>query len=174
MSNNLDIFFKRRSIRKYQKGEIPWEHLAQILEATRSAPSAANRQPWHFVVVRDPDRKLALSRACHGQTWMADADCIICGIGMPSVSEKWYAVDVAIAMQTLVLAATALGYGTCWIGAFDEDAVKEVLEIPAEHRVIALTPLGIPAEQPAQRPRKPFTEVFSLDKFGNPLHLKDL
>lgn len=174
MNSSLDIFFQRRSIRKYEKGEIPWEHLAKILEAARSAPSAANRQPWHFVVVRDPDRKLALSRACHGQTWMADADCIICGIGLPEVSEKWYMVDVAIAMQNLVLAATALGYGTCWIGAFDEDAVKEVLEIPANLKVVALTPLGIPAEKPAQRPRKPFHEVFSLDKFGNPLHLKDL
>lgn len=174
MNSTLDIFFQRRSIRKYEKGEIPAEHLAKILEAGRSAPSAANRQPWHFVVVRDPDRKLALSRACHGQTWMADAYCIICGIGLPEVSDKWYAVDVAIAMQTLVLAATALGYGTCWVGAFDEDAVKEILEIPHDLKVIALIPLGIPAEKPAQRPRKPFSEVFSLDKFGNPLHLKDI
>ncbi|MGB9607296.1 MAG: nitroreductase family protein [bacterium] len=171
--NNLEVFFQRRSIRKYEKKEIPWEHLAKILEVARSAPSAANRQPWHFVVVRDPDRKLALSRACHGQIWMADADCIICGIGFPEVS-KWYMVDVAIALQTLVLAATALGYGTCWIGAFDEDAVKEVLEIPHNLKVVALTPLGIPAEKPAQRPRKPFSEVFSLDKFGNPLHLRGI
>lgn len=174
MSDILDVFFQRRSIRKYEKKEIPWEHLVKILEAARSAPSAANRQPWHFVVVRDPDRKLALSRACHGQTWMADADFIICGIGLPEVSNKWYAVDVAIAMQTLVLAAAALGYGTCWVGAFDEDAVKEVLEIPHDLKVIALTPLGVPAEKPAQRPRKPFPEVFSLDKFGNPLHLRDV
>lgn len=174
MNNNLDFFFQRRSIRKYEKGEIPWEHLAKILEAARSAPSAANRQPWHLVVVRDPARKLALSRACNGQTWMADADCIICGVGSPEASERWYAVDVAIAMQTLVLAATALGYGTCWVGAFDEDAVKEVLEIPDNLKVIALTPLGIPAEKPAQRPRKPFSELFYLDKFGNPLHLRDI
>lgn len=166
----LEAIHARRSIRRYQKEDIPKEDLFKILEAARCAPSAANRQPWHFVVVINPEVKLALARACNGQVWMADAGAIICGLGSPEISEKWYAVDVAIAMQSLILAATALGYGTCWIGAFDEDAVREVLQIPSNWRVVALTPVGVPAESPAQRPRKAFPEVFSIDGFGNPLN----
>ena len=157
---------ERRSVRKYEAKPIPDKDLRTILEAGRLAPSAANRQPWHFVVIRDPDQKRGLLEACSGQTWMADAAVIIAGVGKPSVSEKWYPVDVAIAMQNMILAATALGYGTCWIGAFDEDRVKSVLAIPDDLHVVALTPVGVPADRPEPRPRQDMSEFVSLDKYG--------
>lgn len=167
----IEAILKRRSVRRYKPDPIPEEHLRRILECGRQSPSAGNRQPWHFVVTKDPELKGQLARACNGQTWMADAYIILTGVGLPEVSRGstgrlWYQVDVAIAMQDMILAATALGYGTCWIGAFDEEEVKRVLEIPEELAVVALTPIGVPAESPSPRPRKAPEEVFSEEKFG--------
>ena len=118
--DTITAIMQRRSVRRYAAKGIPDDHLKAILEAGRQAPSAANRQPWHFVVVRDEERKRKLAAACSGQDWLADADVIVAGLGKPEVNEKWYPVDVAIAMENMILAATALGYGTCWIGAFEE------------------------------------------------------
>ena len=160
---------QRRSIRRYQSKPVPAEDLKIILECARLAPSAGNRQPWHFLVVREEETKRRLAEACFGQKWMAEAGAIVCAVGLPEVSNAWYRVDVAIAMQNLVLAATSLGYGTCWVGAFEEAKVKEVLGIPAEVSVVALTPLGTPAAQPEARDRRPFEEVLSGERFGQPL-----
>ncbi len=110
-----------------------------------------------------------MAEACSDQKWMADAAVIIAGVGKPSVSDKWYAVDVAIAMENMILAATALGYGTCWIGAFDQERVKSLLEVPEDMRVVALTPVGVPADQPEPRPRQPLSEFASLDRYGEKL-----
>lgn len=163
----IEAIMQRRSVRRYLSKPVPEEDLKTILEAGRQAPSAANRQPWHFVLVRSKDQKRRLAEACSGQTWLADADAILAGVGKPTVNEKWYPVDVAIAMQNMILAATSLGYGTCWIGAFDEARVKEVLGIPEEMRVVAVTPIGVPGDKPEARPRQPMEEFVSLDRFGN-------
>ena len=167
--DTLTTILERRSVRKYIGKLMPDKDLQTVLEAGRQAPSAANRQPWHFVVVRDPEQKRKLAEACSGQTWMADAGVIIAGIGKPSVNEKWYAVDVAIAMQNMILAATALGYGTCWIGAFNEQEVARLLGVPGDCKVVALTPVGVPADQPEARPRQPMSEFASLNRYGEKL-----
>lgn len=164
--DTIQAIMKRRSVRKYQAKPISDEHLNTIMECGRQAPSAANRQPWHFVVVRDEEQRKKLADACSGQHWMADAGAIIAGVGKPGTSEKWHPVDVAIAMQNMILAATALGYGTCWIGAFDQEKVKEVLGIPDDLVVVALTPVGVPADAPDARPRMPMAEFASLDRYG--------
>ncbi len=169
--DTIRTILARRSIRRYRSDPIPNDDLKQILEAGRQAPSAANRQPWHFVVVRDPDQKRRVAEACNGQMWMADADCILVGVGQPAVSSKWYRVDVAIAMENMVLAAWSLGYGTCWIGAFDPAKVKEACSIPEDMDVVACTPLGVPDVSPPARGRKEWEEVFSADTFGRPLTL---
>ncbi|MCD6334982.1 MAG: nitroreductase family protein [Candidatus Latescibacteria bacterium] len=164
--NTIDTIMERRSIRNYRPDPIPEEHIEQILEAGRQAPSAGNRQPWHFVVVRDPELRKKTAQACHGQTWMADAALIVAAIGRPEISEKWHLIDPAIALQTMILAAHSLGYGTCWVGSFDEAEVKEVLGIPEELKVVCLTPVGVPDVSPEARPRKPQEEIFSFDTFG--------
>jgi nitroreductase len=156
----------RRSVRKYMSRAIPEDDLRTILEAGRQAPSAANRQPWHFVVVREDGQRRRLAEACSGQMWLADAGAIIAGIGKPDVNEKWYPVDVAIALQNMIVTATALGYGTCWIGAFEEAKVKEVLGLPEGMRVVALTPVGAPDDKPDRRPRMGMDEFASLDRYG--------
>jgi len=164
--DTIGAIMQRRSVRKYEAKPVAEKDLETILEAGRQAPSAANRQPWHFIVVRDEDQKRRLAQACSDQTWMADAGAIIAGVGKPSVSEKWFPVDVAIAMENMILAATALGYGTCWIGAFDQGQVKEVVGLPEDLQVVALTPVGVPADRPEARPRQPMGEFASLDRYG--------
>lgn len=167
----IEAIMERRSVRKYKPQPIPKEHLMTILEAARQAPSAGNRQPWRFVVVRDPEVKRRLGEACNNQTWIADADVIIAGLSVPAESERWHDKDVMIAMQNLIIAATALGYGTCWIGAFNHEKVKEVLGIPEDINVVALTPVGVPNEFPSQRPRKDMKQIFFSDQYGKELTL---
>jgi nitroreductase len=167
----LDVFEAiktRRSIRKYKPDSIPDEKLKMILEAARLAPSAANRQPWRFVVVRDVERKKALAKVANNQTFLADATVIVTAIGDPEITTRWYEKDPMIAVEHMALAAAALGYGTCWIGAFNEEEVKRLLNIPEGMRVIALLPIGIPDETPQPRPRKEIREIFFEEEYGKP------
>lgn len=166
--DTIETIMGRRSIRRFKPEAIPAEHLTTILEAGRQAPSAANRQPWRFVLVEEPERKNALARACNGQMWMADAAYILVACGLPGVSAKWYYVDVAIALQNMVLAAHALGYGTCWIGAFDPEKVRGVCDIPENVTVVACSPLGVPDSHPPARARKDWEQIFARDTFEKP------
>ena len=163
--DTITTILARRSVRKYKRDPIPQEHLRQILEAGHQAPSAANRQPWHFVLVRDEEQKQRLAKACRGQMWIAQAACILVGVGVVPKSPKWYQVDVAIAMENMILAAHSLGYGTCWIGAFEPEEVKEICNLPEEAEVVALTPLGVPDVSPDARARKEWDEVFKVSSF---------
>lgn len=167
-----DVIKKRRSVRKYRKDKIPEDVLKRILEAGRIAPSAKNIQPWKFIVIKDEEIKKKVAEACKKQLWMADADVIVCGCAIEEIAYgkmggymSSYPVDLAIAMDHIILAATNEGLGTCWIGAFDEKEVKKVLNIPEDIRVVALTPIGYPAEEPKDRGRKTFEEVFTFEKY---------
>ena len=161
----LETIRIRRSIRKYRPEPIPDEKLKTILEAARLAPSAANRQPWRFVVVEDRERKKALAKAANDQTFLGDAGAIVAAISDPEKSARWHEKDTMIALEHLVLAATALGYGTCWIGAFNEDAVKDLLNIPAKMKVVALLPIGIPDEKPAPGRKRELSEIFFKEQW---------
>jgi nitroreductase len=168
-----DVIKKRKSIRKYKSDPIPEDVLNRILDAGRIAPSAKNIQPWHFVVIKDPEMKKKVAEASHGQHWMADADVIVCGCALMDI--VWsrmggymtsFAVDITIAMDHMILAAANEGLGTCWIGAFDEKQVKELLQVPDNVHVVALTPIGYPAQEAKDRGRKALGEIVSYDKFG--------
>jgi nitroreductase len=170
----LDVFEAiktRRSIRKYKPYSIPLEELRRILETARIAPSAGNRQPWRFIVVRDERNRNALAKMANNQLFIADAAAIVVATGDPQVSQKWHARDVMIAVEHMVLAATALGYGTCWIGAFDEAQVKKLLHIPEQIKVVALLPIGTPGAASAPRPRKEMAELFFEEEYGTPIEL---
>jgi len=164
----LETIKIRRSIRKYRPEPIPGEKLEIIMEAARLAPSAANRQPWNFVVVQDRERKKALAKAANDQTFLGDAGAVVVAVGDPERSAGWHQKDTMIALEHIVLAATALGYGTCWIGAFDEAAVKSLLKIPAKMKVVALLPIGVPDEKPAARQRKELSEIFFKEEWRRP------
>jgi len=156
---------KRRSIRLYEKKPVNEEKLNRVLEAGRLAPSADNRQPWRFVVVTDDKIKEKL-RAAYDEEWFVSAPVIIVGCAVPEEAwvrmdgQEYWMVDVAIAMQNMILTATELGLGTCWIADFDEEATRKALKLPLGVRVVAMTSLGYPAEE--KRPvgeRKPFSEI---------------
>lgn len=162
----IETIMTRRSIRRFKPVTISEDDLRTILEAGRQAPSAANRQPWHIVVVGDSELKQRVAQACNGQMWMVDAAYILVACGLPQVSAKWYQVDVAIAMENIVLAAHSLGYGTCWIGAFDPQEVRRLCGIPEDLAIVACSPLGVPDSNPPARARKEWRQIFSRDTFG--------
>jgi nitroreductase len=167
-----DVIKKRKSIRKYRNDPIPDDVLNRILDAGRIAPSAKNYQPWHFVVIRDPDMKKRVAEACRNQFFIADAGVIICGCALEKIAwgrmgqymPSW-THDLTIALDHMILAATNEGLGTCWIGAFDEKMVKDVLGIPEDVRVVALTPVGYPAEEARDRGRFNLEDIVSYEKF---------
>lgn len=158
----MQVVRRRRSIRKYKPDHVPEEVLKEILEAGRLAPSAANRQPWHFIVVSDRDRKEQMQIP----GWVAQAPLILVVCGDPEISETWAVVDPTIAMQNMVLAATDHGLGTCWIGRLGRDEkMKSALGIPERMKVVALTPLGYPDESPPSKERKPLREIVHYESF---------
>jgi len=167
----FDAIRTRRSIRKYMDKPVEEEKLLKVLEAARLAPSAVNRQPWRFIVVRDKEIREAL-RSAYDRDWFVSAPVIIVACAVPSEGwvrwdgEEFWRVDVAIAMQNLILAAWNEGLGTCWIGAFKEEEVKKVLGIPPDVRVVAMTPLGYPAEEKGPvTNRKPLEEIVKYDRW---------
>jgi len=171
--NVFEAIKTRRSVRKYKPQPIPEDHVMQIMTAAQLAPSAGNRQPWRFILVKDPETKKQLGTIARNQTWISDAGVIVAALAMdkknPEVYERWAERDVMTAVEHMVLAAWELGYGTCWIGAFNEEQVKELLKVPREMTVINLLPIGVPDQTPEPRGRKSLGELFHLDRWGNPL-----
>ncbi|MBD3207705.1 nitroreductase [Candidatus Bathyarchaeota archaeon] len=173
--NVIEAIQTRRSIRKYKDEPIPDEDLMKILEAARIAPSAGNKQPWRFVVVRNDEKRKKLGEIARNQTWISNAGIIVAALAMdpkdPEVYERWAERDVMTAVEHMVLASWDLGYGTCWIGAFTEEPVKELLGVPDEMTVICLLPIGVPDVEPKDRGRKDFSEIFHSEEYGKPLKL---
>ena len=152
----LDAIKTRRSVRKYLDKPVEDEKLNVILEAGRLAPSASNRQEWRFVIVRDPTTRRRLAEAASSQTFVGQAPVVIVACAQTDghvmrCGQLCYPIDVAIALDHMSLAATELGLGTCWIGAFNEQKVKEILGIPKEIRVVELMPLGYPSDSSVMR-----------------------
>ena len=175
--NVLEAITNRRSVRSYSSKPIPPDVMARMRQALRLAPSACNLQPWKFILVQDEHLRQQVAQAAAGQSFIAKAPVIVVACGFPEKAYKHMGgygnsvdVDVAIALDHLTLAAVEEGLGTCWIGAFDEKALKPVLGVPAEAKIVALTPLGYPASagliQPVrEKDRKGESEVFSIDRF---------
>ncbi|MEF8846879.1 MAG: nitroreductase family protein [Candidatus Paceibacterota bacterium] len=160
---------KRRSVREYKNQEVPSEKLNKILKAAQMAPSAHNDQPWKFVVVEKEITKEKLAEAAQ-QSFIATAPVIIAAVALNPKKEMScevpsYAVNLAIAVDHMTLAATELGLGTCWIGAFSQNEVKRILEIPDQYKVVSLLPLGVPADETKSKQRKDLEEIFCKEKF---------
>ena len=164
--SSIDFILTRRSIRHYDKKDIPEYILNQIFEAGRNAPSAVNRQPIHFIIVNDQEAKKELSKGMFNRHIKGSPAVIVGCANVNSVlTGKWAIVDAAIAMQNMVIAAWTLGIGSCWIGDFKEKKVKKLLKIPDKWKVVALVTLGYSAEKPKQRKKKPVEELFSFNSF---------
>jgi nitroreductase len=166
----MEAIRSRRSIRNYQDRTVEQEKLIRVLEAGRRAPSARNLQDWKFIVVKDKEKRQKLSEAARGQAFVAQAPVVIAACGtqieyIMTCGQYCYPIDVAIAIDHMSLMATAEGLGTCWIGAFYEDKVKDILGIPEKIRMVVMLTLGYPAESPVARPRKKLEEIVSYDRW---------
>ncbi len=160
----------RRSVRAYKSESVPEESLKKVLEAARLAPSANNAQAYKLIVVRDENRRKELAEAT-GQLFISQAPVIIAAAslspeGIMRSGVPTYAVDLAIVIDHMTLMAAAEGLGTCWIGAFPQEGVKEVLGIPKEYKIVALMPLGFPADTAKEKVRKKIEEIVCHDKFS--------
>ena len=168
--NVQEAIRNRYAVRSYQDRPVEQDKLLTVLEAARLAPSGSNRQPWKFVVVRDAEVRQKLAVACHNQKFVSQAPVVIAGVGlmpdrMMSCQVPGDPVDVAIALEHMSLQATELGLGTCWIGAFDQDAVRQVLGMPRTAKVIDVMTLGYPADAPRAKDRKPLEDVVCWDQW---------
>ncbi|MCX6373917.1 MAG: nitroreductase family protein [Actinobacteria bacterium] len=169
----MDVFEaigSRYSVRGYKPDPVSEELLGRVLEAARQAPTAANRQPFRIIVIHTEGREEELARV-YGRAWLLQAPLVLAVIAVPGeawrrMDDKPYAeVDATIAMDHLVLAATALGLGTCWIAAFDPAAVREVLALPEDVEPIALTPLGYPDRDRTTTGRRPLDELVKYERW---------
>ena len=140
-----------------------------VLEAARLAPSAHNAQSWKFIVVKDRETKQKLADS-GGQSFLSQAPIIIVGVALDPESvmrggTPAYGVDLAIAIDHMTLAAVEQGLGTCWIGSFEQEEVKNILNIPEKYKVVVLLPLGAPADEQRQKIRKDLSEIICYDSF---------
>ncbi|MDD5772314.1 MAG: nitroreductase family protein [bacterium] len=162
--NFHELVKHRYSVRSYKSQPVEENKLEKILEAARFAPTAANFQAFRLIVIKTEHNKQGLRRI-YDRDWFVQAPILICACGIPSKSwvrkdgKNYNDVDVAIVMDHLILAATEEGLGTCWIGAFDPIAAKEVLALPKEFEPVAFTPLGYPNDQPNDKKRKSMAEI---------------
>jgi nitroreductase len=166
----MEAIRSRRSIRNYADRPVEEEKLNLILEAGRLAPSAANRQEWRHVVVRDEETRKKLMKAAKGQAFVGQAPVVIAACAetdnhVMSCGQLCYPIDVAISVDHMSLKAVEEGLGTCWVGAFYEDEVKKVLGIPDDIRVVELLTLGYPAAVHPPRPRLPMSEIVRYEQW---------
>ncbi|NJD58926.1 MAG: nitroreductase, partial [Anaerolineae bacterium] len=142
-----ELIKHRYSVRAYKPDPVEDEKIMLVLEAARLAPTAGNRQPFQIVVIHTKGREGDL-RAVYPREWFTQAPLVLCVVGTPSTAwvrrdgRQYLGVDSGIVMDHIILAATDLGLGTCFIAAFDEAKAREVLALPDEVEPVLLTPLG--------------------------------
>ena len=158
----------RRSIRKYKPDDIEEEDLQIILQAGRWAPSASNKQPWHFIVIRNPEMRKKLADIHDCGRFMKESSVVIVALGDPAKHPRYHLADPHQAVQNMLLAAHSLGLATCWMGVRDTDMepqFREVLEIPKDLRVVCSISLGH-GDQERNSTRFPLEELISWEKYG--------
>lgn len=169
-----EAIIQRRSIRSFTKQDVPEEIVERLVNAARWAPSAGNIQPWDFVIVRKAETKVRLANAALDQQSIEQAPVVIIACANEVLSARRYEdrgkalfclQDTAAAIQNILLFAYSIGLGTCWIGAFDEEQVREIIKVPAGSRPVAIIPVGYPAETPQPRKRKSTSEILHYETF---------
>ncbi len=172
MSGIFKVIKERRSIRKFQKKEIPEEIIDKLIEALIWAPSAGNLQSRKFYFVFNKETKEKLIEAAFGQDFLSQAPLVIVGCTNENISLRYgergknlYSIcDVAASIENLMLLATESGLGTCWVGAFEEKEVAKILNLPKNLRPIVIIPVGYPAEKPEAPPRVSKKEIMEFIK----------
>ena len=160
-----DAIASRLSIRRYADSSISPEHMEILFRSLQLAPSANNSQNWEFIFVGDTEIKRRLIGACSNQSFVGSCSYFIAAVADPA--QKWHMVDITIALTNFTLQAVELGYGTCWIGAFDESRVKEILRVPSGKKVVICMTFGKPEGRHVPRGRKALDEFIFQDQYGS-------
>jgi nitroreductase len=158
----LEVIRKRRCIRKYTGAPIPKADLETIVDAGRLAATGSNKQPWDFIVATD---RGTIRRFQTVKPWIEQAAAVIAVVMDPQ--SRWWVEDGSAAIQNIMLACTALGYGACWVEGDvlpREEEFKTLLGVPTQKRILAVVPVGVPDESPV-KPKKPLAEVLHWEKF---------
>lgn len=164
----FEVVGSRYSCRAYHEREVEDGKLEEIMEAARIAPSASNRQEWRFIVVSDAGKRERLAEIAHNQKFLAQAPIVIAACAVTdghvmACGQACYPINVAIALEHVSLAATALGLASCWIGAFEEGPARKLLGVPSGVRIVQLMSLGYPADKCRPRTRLPLAEILMHD-----------
>ena len=164
----FDCIKTRRSVRKFQKKEVSWDNVSMILDAGRLASSAGNLQNWKFIVVLDEAKRQAVAEACVKQLWLAEAPVQIIIVGEPEKAKRFYgerganlytAQNCAAAAQNMLLEAHNLGLAGCWVGAFEENAIRRIFGMPSEVIPYVIIPIGHPDEKVGEPAKFPIENV---------------
>ncbi len=171
--NVSEAIAKRRSVRSYKDTPIESDKLDLILQAARLSPSARNQQIWKFIVIRNKDTREKLVHACDEQMNISEADTVVCCCALKSDmrlpnGETTHTMDLAVAASFMMLQATELGLGSCWVGNFNEEKIRKLLRIPETVKVVCLLTLGYPHFMPPASDRKPLSEIVSIESFVQP------
>jgi nitroreductase len=177
----MDLFNaiqKRRSIRKYLEKPVEFEKVSLMLEAASLAPCAGNLQHWKYVIITEKKQIKRLSEVSYDQFWIGTAPLIIAVCSNCEKQETHYGKrgkelfsiqSVAASIENMLLMATALDLGTCWVGAFDDQRVRDILEVPTNINVHALITVGYADEKPGKRNLNPLESCVSFNKYGMPV-----
>jgi nitroreductase len=158
----IEAIRKRRSVREYTGDAVPRDDLETIVDAGRLAATGNNKQPWEFIVVTERNMIEQLKVASQ---WMDKAGAIIAVVMDPS--SRWWVEDGAAAVENMLIASTALGYGSCWLEGYTlprEEEFKKLLKVPMDRRLLTLVPIGVPVSWPTQE-KKPLAEVLHWEKY---------
>jgi nitroreductase len=158
----LEAIQKRRSVRNFTGEAIPREDLEKIVDAGRLAPSGYNNQPWNFIVITN---RATIERLKVAAQWMDKAGAVIAVVLDPSA--RFWLEDGAAAIENILIASTALGYGSCWLEGYTlprEEEFKHLLHVPNEMRLLTLIPIGIPLEWPTQE-KKPLGDIIHWERY---------
>jgi nitroreductase len=173
----FEIFTKRKSTRAYHNSPVSEEDLFKVLNAGRLAPSAGNVQPWHFIVVKNRETLNRIAKGCRYGKFLLESPIVIIACGNKKTSPRWYTIDTSLALEHIVLAATAIGLGTCWIGMFNQENIRELTGLPKDFEIVALLALGHPRKKTdvwakilhVLRPRKRLNDITSLESYEKKL-----
>jgi nitroreductase len=160
--DTLEAIRTRRSIRQYTNATVPKTDLETIIDAGRLAATGSNRQPWDFIVVTD---RAMIAQFKIAGTWIEKAAAVIVVVMDPQ--SRWWLEDGAAAIENMLLACTALGYGACWVEGDAlprEEQFKNLLGVPFAKRMMALIPIGVPAETPSPG-KKSLQQVIHWEKY---------
>ncbi|HZD59942.1 MAG TPA: nitroreductase family protein [Anaerolineae bacterium] len=160
----------RRSVRKFSDRQISDGDMTLIIEAGRWAPSGTNAQPWQFIVIRDRAVIKSIADVCYysllKSRHVGEANVVVVILGNPAAGSATYLQDCTIAGANMTLMANALGIGSCWIGAFEDDTIRRILAIPEELKIIALVSFGYTAREPRVTPRLEHKDIVHLDGYS--------